>query len=118
MHDQSGIAIIQIDLLRSNGEEVGRIHTGETGPAITNLHASESDITLMDVTDEKTLASGESFRVSVKIINTTVDIDVLHKVRKIVFYTCAIFLLILLLVFIVDAVGPSFPESSPCSMEC
>jgi len=75
----SGIAIIHINLLRSNGEEVGQIHTGETGPAITNLHASKSDISLIDVTDEKTLGSGESFRISVKIINTTVDVDVLHK---------------------------------------
>ncbi len=81
MHEQSGIAIIHINLLRSNGEQVGQIHTGETGPAITNLHAYEPDITLMDVTDEKTLASGESFKISVTIINTTVDIGVLHKVR-------------------------------------
>ncbi|KAL7542994.1 hypothetical protein ACHAXR_012278 [Thalassiosira sp. AJA248-18] len=73
----SGIAIIEVNLQHGNNSEC-QIHVGRNENIINNkkLRLSKSDIGLQ--TDSPS-EHNEHFKIRVDIINTTVDINVIHK---------------------------------------
>jgi hypothetical protein len=72
----SGIAIIEISL--SSNNTITILDTREE----TNqrMSISKSDVSLQRMQENET---SSSFKITVDITNTTVDIDILHKVRKV-----------------------------------
>ena len=59
-----------------------KICIGKFGAAITKLHVYKSYISLRSLGASDSLVEKNGrFRVMVDIINTTVDVDVLHKVN-------------------------------------
>ena len=74
----SGIAIIEVNLEHGTHSECELV-MGEKSSVISNnkLHVSLSDITLCANNSDNDNNTG--FKIQVKIINTTCDIDILHK---------------------------------------
>lgn len=75
----SGIAIVDV-ILKHGRQSQCEMLVGKRGQSsTTNLRLDPSDVCLSICEDDKDHI--DQFRIQVKVINTTADLEVIHKVR-------------------------------------
>lgn len=75
----SGIALVAVSLQHGRQKQCEML-VGKRGQSShTNLRVDPSDICISICEDDKDHI--DQFRIQVKVINTTVDLEVIHKVR-------------------------------------